>query len=83
MLIRALIAPWTRHPQSRLFRQLLLAKGLVESATCYQQQFRYWGVIIDFTGTGWCHADHSFWKQKSRLTLLSGDLLDFNCGVLD
>ena len=28
MLIRALIAPWTRHPQARPFRQLLLAKGL-------------------------------------------------------
>jgi hypothetical protein len=30
MFIRALIAPWTRHPQARPFRQLLLAKGLVE-----------------------------------------------------
>jgi RNA polymerase sigma-70 factor (ECF subfamily) len=28
MLIRALIALWTRHPQVRPFRQLLLAKGL-------------------------------------------------------
>jgi hypothetical protein len=28
MLIRALIAPWTRHPQARPFGQLLLAKGL-------------------------------------------------------
>jgi hypothetical protein len=28
MLIRALIVPWTRHPQARPFRQLLLAKGL-------------------------------------------------------
>ena len=28
MLIRALIAPWTQHPQARPFRQLLLANGL-------------------------------------------------------
>ena len=32
MLIRALIAPWIRHPQARPFRQLLLAKGLFQSA---------------------------------------------------
>ena len=28
IFIRALIPPWTQHPQSRPFRQLLLAKGL-------------------------------------------------------
>jgi hypothetical protein len=29
IFIRALIPPWTQHPQSRPFRQLLLAKGLI------------------------------------------------------
>ena len=32
MFIRVLITPWTRHPQARPFRQLLLANGLTGMA---------------------------------------------------
>ena len=37
MIIRVLITPWTRRPQARPFRQLLLANGLVFHALAIVQ----------------------------------------------